>query len=296
MNATRDRIVVIGAGRLGSALARGLMGKGFVMAGIIDRDPATARRLGNKLSLAIGPMSPDAVPDADIVIIAVPDDEIEAVVSDLQAQSCGRCRWPFVFHTSGALTSEILMPLKKCGIAGASFHPLQTFAGNDDDWKRLSAIYFGVEGDAAAIQKAEEIIRSFDSKPIQVPREFKMHYHLACTMGSNYLIALLVPVVELFQKMGFAEAEALDFLFPLLSTTVANLHENGLERALTGPLLRGDAGTVRKHLQVLEADFPAYTHLYQRMGEILLGLPAVQGKLSKQKYETIMELLHEQRT
>ncbi len=292
MAAIQDTMVIIGAGRLGSALARGLKVRGLVIAGVIDRDLARAEHLADICSAAIASEILDQVPEADIIVIAVPDDEIEGVVSGLQPHARDRGRWQFVFHTSGALTSDILMPLKISGIAGASFHPLQTFAGNDDDWKKLSNIYVGIEGDAAAVQKAVEISRALGSKAILLPKEFKMHYHLACTMASNYLIALLIPVVEMFRKMGFSESQVIDFLFPLLFTTVANLHENGLERALTGPLVRGDVGTLAKHLQVLAADFPDYRGLYQRMGEILISLPSVRERLSEQKYETIMELLH----
>lgn len=296
MTITRESVMLIGAGRLGSALARALHAKGFVIAGIVDRDVSRSRRLVNLFSAAIALDAVASIPQCDIIMIAVPDDEIETVVSSLQQQVQSRNPWRFVFHTSGALTSDILMPLKTWGIAGGSFHPLQTFAGNDDDWKKLSHIYIGIEGDSAAVQKAIEISQALNSKAVLVPREFKMQYHLACTMASNYLIALLVPVVEMFRAMGYAELAALDFLFPLLSTTVANLHKNGLERALTGPLLRGDVGTLTKHLQLLEADFPAYSRLYRQMGEILLGLPSIREKLSEQKYLSIMQLLHDQRT
>jgi predicted short-subunit dehydrogenase-like oxidoreductase (DUF2520 family) len=227
-----------------------------------------------------------------LIFICVPDDSIVTVVSDLKKYIEHRPIAKFVFHCSGALTSDVFDPLRKYGSACASVHPIQSFAGKDDDWKKLQNIYFGIEGDSEAVKKAAEIIKNLKSHQIIIPRELKSLYHISCTVASNYLVSLLIMAVDIFKALNFSEQETLKIFQPLLSTTLSNLTEKGIAGALTGPISRGDLATITKHIQTLSINFPNYETIYKLHGKILLNLKSVHDKISDEKYEELMKLLN----
>ncbi|HEX9971476.1 MAG TPA: DUF2520 domain-containing protein [bacterium] len=284
-------VAIIGCGRLGSALAIAMYHKKYRITELIDRSLASAKKLA-------GLVNADAYSDkihdlktAEIVVIAVPDDAIVPIVSELATWLDETNDIKFIYHTSGALTSDVFDPLRKYQIAGASVHPIQTFPGSDDDWKRFENCYFGIEGDRRAVELVQSIIKKLGSKSVMIPKEYKSHYHLACTIASNFMVALMAPVTALFQKVTCSEQQVFEILFPLLTTTLANLKNNGLESALSGPIIRGDTGTIERHLKILSEELPPYVSLYQFMAKILLEFNTVKENLTKEQYENLTQLL-----
>jgi len=291
-----EKIAVIGLGRLGSALLKALYKNHYLIHALIDQNLSLTRKIGAIVNAEISSNNIFELDKVDIIFISVPDDEVVTVVSDLKIHLEQRNFSKFIYHTSGVLTSDVLNPLKEFHIACASFHPIQTFSGNDDDWKKFQNCYFGTEGDSVAIEKASQIINDLKGHQIIVPKELKPVYHLACIMASNYMVSLMVPVIEIFKKMKYSEQEALKMLFPILSTTLTNLRNHGIEKSLSGPILRGDIGTIEKHLEILSTEFPFYKSIYQQLAQIVLELKSVREKLSSEKYEAIMQLVNERRT
>ena len=292
MGQIKAKISVIGVGRLGSALVTALHNNHFTIAAIVDHNFDLARNIAKIVGAKIYSSSIGDLAPADILFIAVPDDEIKAVVSELAIHFEQQRLSKFVFHTSGAMASDVFDPLQKFSVAGASFHPIQTFSGAKNDWQKFQNIYFGVEGNPAAVEKAAEIIDVLNGNMITIPPGKKSLYHLACTMASNYLISLMVPVVDLFDRLNLSESESLKIIYPLLQSTLSNLKTRSLAGALTGPLSRGDVKTIAKHLEVLSRDFPAYRSLYQVLGKILLNLPSVAERIPDERINTLRKMLN----
>lgn len=288
----KDTVAIIGIGKLGSALAQALYKNQYPIVGLIDQNLARAEQLAASVEAEICSEDVFDLKAVDLIFNCVPDDEIMIIVSNLKKCFEQRPIAKFVFHCSGALTSEVLDPLRKYGTTCASVHPIQSFAGKDDDWQKLQNIYFGLEGDSDAINKASEIIKKLKSHQIIIPRELKSMYHIACTIASNYLVSLVVSAVDMFKKLNFSEQEILKIFQPLLSTTVSNLTEKGIEGALTGPISREDTATIKKHIQTLSINFPNYETIYKLHGKILLNLKSVRDKISDEKYEEMMKLLN----
>ena len=291
MTQNEAKVAIIGCGRLGSALGIALHHNNYRIVEVIDSSLNAAKKLAAFIQADSYSDKIEALKTAEIVFIAVPDDAVRPVVASLAAIIDKKSTMKYFYHTSGTLTSEALQPLRKYHIAVASAHPIQTFPGSVDDWKRFEHCYFGIEGDRTAIEYVDSIIKNLGGKSVLIPKEFKSHYHLACTIASNFVVALMAPVTALFQRANFSEQQVFDMLFPLLATTITNLKDNGLEAALSGPILRGDVGTIERHLQLLSEDLPAYVSLYRSMGEILLEFDAVKKNLSKEQHEKLTHLL-----
>jgi predicted short-subunit dehydrogenase-like oxidoreductase (DUF2520 family) len=291
MTQNRPKVAIIGCGRLGSALAIAMHHKKYRIAELIDKRFLSAKRLAGMVNAETYSDKIQDLKAAEIVFIAVPDDAIVPVVSELATWLVATNEMKFLYHTSGTLTSAVFDSLRNYQIAVASVHPIQTFPGSVDDWKRFENCYFGIEGDKTAIELFDTIFKKLGSKSITIPREFKSHYHLACTIASNFLVALMTPVTALFQKGNFSEQQVFEILSPLITTTLANLKNDGSEAALSGPILRGDTSTIERHLQILSKELPSYVSLYQFMAKILLEFNTVKENLTKEQYESLTQLL-----
>src|SRR5262249_53802294 len=154
------------------------------------------------------------------------------------------------FHSSGALTSDELAPLRRSGASVASVHPLMTLVRNSSP--SLNGVPFALEGDAAAVKAAREIARNLGGEPFAIRKENKVAYHAFGAFTSPLLIAMLAAAEEVAGVAGISPAEARKKMLPIIKQTVENYAALGPEKALTGPLVRGDAEIVRKHLSELE--------------------------------------------
>jgi len=281
---------IIGAGRLGTVLGAALVRRGWTAAAIVDKDARAAREsrriIGRgKASAGLG----GKARAGDVVIIAVPDDAIGRVAAGL-ARSGVSWAGRFVFHTSGLLPARVLALLRKRGALVASVHPIQTFARKDAPPSIFRGITWGVEGDPAAVAAAEEMIRDLRGNVLLLSEKDKPLYHAACSLASNAMIALGWTASGMLGAAGIEEQAAAGMLFPLVQGTLQNVKNLGPENALTGPILRGDVATVRKHLEALRDDPPA-RGVYLVMGKQILrlaeksGLPAGRVRILKRLLE-----------
>lgn len=267
---------IVGAGRLGTVLGAALVRRGWTAAAIVDKDPGAAREsrriIGRGTAVAgLG----GTARLGDVVIIAVPDNAVGRVAAGL-ARSGVSWAGRFVFHTSGLLPARVLEPLRKRGARIASVHPVQSFPRKDAPASIFRGITWGVEGDPAAVAAAEEMVRRLRGNVLLLSEKDKPLYHAACSLASNAMIALEWTASGMLGAAGIGEKAAAGMLFPLVQGTLQNVNNLGLEKALTGPILRGDVVTVRKHLEALRDD-PHARGVYLVMGKQILRLAEKSG-------------------
>lgn len=266
----RLAVGVISAGRVGSVLGAALARTGHVVTGVSAVSQASRNRAGELL-----PGVPIADPTevaarADLVLLAVPDDELEGLVKGLVATESLRAG-QIVVHTSGAQGVQVLEPAAELGALTLALHPVMTFTGRQEDLLRMTAACVGVtaaDGDEVAWSVGEALVVEMDAEPVRVPEAVRPLYHAALAHGANHLITLVRDAADLLTNAGVANAERL--LGPLLSAALDNALRHG-DRALTGPVARGDTGTLRKHLDVLAGQapetLPSYRMLARRTAE-----------------------------
>lgn len=278
---------VIGAGRVGAALALALCRKGFKLQYLSDCLSARARQVikttGQGRATADNRL---AAGSAGLVFICVPDDSIPAVVEELAGLDL---HGKYVFHTSGACSSELLRPLALKGARTASFHPIQTFAGSPADPRIFKGIYIGIEGEPEALKTGKKLAAGLGAQVLLLSAGEKPLYHLALSISSNFLIVLLYEVKELLKTAGLEESAVLDILRPLLDRTLHNVKNLGIEPSLTGPVVRGDVKTVEKHLAAA-ARKPGLDKIYRAMALEALKLAENRG-LNREKIRALKRLL-----
>jgi predicted short-subunit dehydrogenase-like oxidoreductase (DUF2520 family) len=207
---------------------------------------------------------------ADLVLLAIPDDVLAGTVRGLVAASSLRAG-QIVVHTSGAYSVETLAPATELGALPLALHPAMTFTGRQEDLDRLTTCCFGVtatEGDEPAWNVGEALVMEMGAEPVRIPASARSLYHAALAHGANHLITLVTEATDLLRSAGIGPADRV--LAPLLSAALDNALRHG-DRSLTGPVARGDVGTLRGHLDVLEKRapqvLPAYRVLARRTAD-----------------------------
>jgi predicted short-subunit dehydrogenase-like oxidoreductase (DUF2520 family) len=280
----KPSIAIVGAGSLATFLAAALNDAGFIITEIIARDTPQSRRHARALAARVGARTVttrSAVLDATLLWFCVPDREIRGSASALaghlstHAAAHKKIRVPskvrFAFHSSGALLSRELEPLRKAGIAVASVHPLMTFVA--ETHPSLTGVPFAMEGDHAATQIARQIIRKLEGASFSLPAARKAAYHAWAALTSPLLLAFLVTLEEAARAAGFTRKDARRKSLPIIRQTLANYSRLGPAKSFSGPLIRGDAGTVAKHLAVLKKH-PGPREVYVALARAALrGLP-----------------------
>lgn len=215
-----------------------------------------------------------APPAGSVLVLAVPDAAVAAAAAAwAEAGTPGAAA--VVWHLSGALPSAVLDPLRARGYAAAALHPLQTVAVPDETGDALRGIAFSFEGDAAARPPAATLARAAGGRLFDVPAAAKAKYHAACVFASNYIVTNAAVAARLLaEAAALPEPDALTALLPLVDGARANLARLGLPRALTGPVTRGDADVVRRHLDALDASTRA---LYSAQAREALRLARSAG-------------------
>ncbi len=219
-------------------------------------------------------MLPSPLPnDTTVVLLAVPDRAIPEVAYDI-ARMGPTPPGCVVLHLSGAISTDVLAPLHAAGFAVGSLHPLQAVADAWISGDRLVGSAFAIAGEPAAMNAARRIVNSLEGLPLVIPPTLRPLYHAAAVMVSNYTIALVSMGARLLMEAGVSERDAVPALLPLLQGTVSNIEHLGVPAALTGPIPRGDADTIRLHLARLSDRDRV---LYCGLGLEMLGLARNAG-------------------
>ena len=277
----RPKIAIVGPGRLGSALAMELSRAGYKIVEVVSRNSACSRRKARELAKRVRARAADernATLDADLIWLCVPDREIASVARRLAK----RVRWEgrAAVHSSGALASDELHPLRKRGAAVASVHPLMTFVTGSVP--SLKGVPFAMEGDAGALRLARRIALDLGADPFTIRQQDKAAYHAWGAFASPLLVALLVSAEQVAKVAGVAPVESRRRMMPIVRQTIANYAALGPAGAVSGPLVRGDVEIVGKHLQVLKKA-PHAEDVYLSLARLTLRhLPVRQrAKLEK---------------
>jgi predicted short-subunit dehydrogenase-like oxidoreductase (DUF2520 family) len=271
--AAKPRIAIVGPGRLGTALALELKRAQYTISEIVSGSRAASKRKAGDLARkvkAYASTSDRARLEADLVWFCVPDRELAS--SSGQLASVVDWRKKIAFHSSGALASDELKSLRQGGAAVASVHPLMTFVTGSTP--SLIGVPFAMEGDAAAVRSARQIVRALGGEAFTIRKQYKAAYHAWGAFASPLLVAMLVTAEQLARKAGLSAVGARKKMLPIVRQTIANYGALGAAGAFSGPIVRGDAEIVRKHLQVLRK-LPEATDVYLALARAALRyLPA----------------------
>ena len=241
------------------------------------------------LPLTIGPLPP-WLGAVGVIVLAVRDDALEALVADL-ARSGAVGRGHVVLHLSGALTRGVLAPLSEAGAATGSMHPLMTVSLEPARAARhFRGATFVLEGDLDAVGIADALVRRLGGVPLPLAPEAKPLYHAGAVFASNYVVTLLGEAARLLEEAGIGREAALAALLPLARATLDNIEAAGPASALTGPIARGDAATLRRHLSALPH---RDAELYRAVGRETLRLAREAG-LDEARAARLEELLRAQ--
>jgi predicted short-subunit dehydrogenase-like oxidoreductase (DUF2520 family) len=283
-------IAIIGAGRLGTSMSYALSKNGFKIHALSCTSISSAEE--SQQIIGQGNTFTDNIRAADrgeIVFLTVPDDEIEPVVQEL-ASSPLSWEEKIVFHCSGLLTSEVLMPLQIKGAHTASVHPCLSFPKKESKADLFHQIYFALEGEDLAVTAAKDIINRLGGLHFKINADNKICYHTACSLTSNMSVALLYTAISLLGKCGIREDEAKKVLWPLLEGTLHNVNKIDIFEALTGPVARGDLATVKKHLAELEQS-PSARRIYIDLARQALKMAKRGNKIPEEKVKALEVLL-----
>jgi predicted short-subunit dehydrogenase-like oxidoreductase (DUF2520 family) len=266
--AIKRTISIIGAGRLGTALARALASTGYRIEAVVARRKTRARsyvelaELTAAQPLILTSAQLDQLPPSDILFITTPDDAIESVATQLalMMKSSGMksggekaSRKRTVLHASGALSSDILRDLRDVGFATGSMHPLISVSDPVHGAQSLQRAFFCIEGESAAQSVARSLVAALGAESFSINTKDKALYHAAAVMASGHVTALFDIATEMLTHCGLTAGRARAVLIPLLRSTVENLYTADPAHALTGTFARADISTVRRHLEAISS-------------------------------------------
>lgn len=274
MTASSRIVAIAGSGAVAQALGKAMCDCGLAVHYVASRNVEHAKRAAAFVGGAVALRYCDIPLYASHVIVAVTDEAIPAVAEEI-ARANGSVR--VALHTCGAAGPELLAPLAAAGVCCAAMHPLQTVRDPARGAEALRMAAYAVCGGGEALGWAEEIARALSGHVINVGADSRPLYHAAAVMASNYVVALLDAAEQLMLLAGVQGADALPALAPLIRTSIDNVLERGTAEALTGPIVRGDAATVARHLDALESAGPSVLALYRSAGLHALELSRRRG-------------------
>jgi predicted short-subunit dehydrogenase-like oxidoreductase (DUF2520 family) len=253
-------IAIVGAGDLANALAMALSEAGYRIKEVIAKSNKASLRKAQSLARKVGArarMTTTAEVDSNLIWLCVPDGEIEGVARALAT----RAEWKgkTALHSSGALTGEAMDSLRGRGATVASVHPLMTFVR--DSPAPLAGVPFAVEGDAGAVRVARRIVKDLKGFSYPIKRSQKPAYHAWGTFASPLFTAVLATAEQVAMAAGVPRGEARRRMIPILRQTLENYASLGAAGAFSGPIIRGDVETVKRHVRALR-DAPVAGEVY----------------------------------
>ena len=285
----KQTIAIVGAGKVGSALALLLRQQGYPLTGLAIHKNAADERLVKDLGAPVTRRPEEITLKADVVFITTPDRLILPVAAEIGARGGFRAGQT-VLHTSGAQPADDLRAAREAGAFVASMHPLQSFPHVDMAIAHLPGSYFALEGDPPAVRVAEELIGALGGRCMALASQDKPLYHAAACIASNYLVSLMHLATGLYQRFGLSRQEAFQALLPLVNGTINNLTQLTPAEALTGPIARGDAPTVESHLTALAELGATERELYRVLARYTVQVALEKGSINQTQAATLEDL------
>jgi len=269
-------IGIVGAGAVGTALGVGLSRAGWPIHAVASRDPGRRERFRSLVDVVRVFADPEPILDeVELIILTVPDDAIRGLAGSLRMYG-GQA----MVHTSGALGAEVLAPAMAAGTQIGAFHPLVAFADTERAVEALHGATIAIEGDDQLAAMLADMAEALGARPVRLAPGSKSAYHAAAVLAAGGFVALLDAIAELGRVAGLDESGSLAIYGPLIEGTLGNSRALGIRAALTGPMTRGDVGTLRSHLETLRVHAPRVVALYVAAADREIDLAEERGALA----------------
>ena len=280
-------IGIVGAGAVGTALGVALDRAGWRIHAVASRHPQRRERFrGLVPRVRAFPDAQPLVEEVELIILAVPDDAVPAVAGGLHMYS-GQA----MIHTSGLLGAEALSSAMAAGTQVGSFHPLVAFADLERAVAALHGATIAIEGDDQLVELLARMAEAIGGTPVRLAPGAKPAYHAAAMLAAGGFDALLDAIAELGRVAGLDEAGSLAIYGSLVEQTLGNARELGIAAALTGPMIRGDRGTITSHLSALAAHAPGAIAIYRALAEREIAVAERRGALTPEAAAGLREAL-----
>lgn len=281
------RIGIVGAGHAGTALGVAFSRAGWPVARVASRDAQRREQFMRLVPNATGvERAQQLIDDVDLVFVTVPDDAIPSVAAAIRLYA-GQS----IVHTSGALPASALDPARAAGTTAASFHPLVAFADVERSVEALHGATVAMEGDESLLELLGRLATDIGAEPVRLPPGGKPAYHAAAVLAAGGFIGLLDAIAELGRGIGLDEQDSLAIYAPLIRQSLANAETLGVAEALTGPLVRGDVGTVRGHLDAMRLLAPGALDLYVAAARREVAIARNRGAIDEGRADELEALL-----
>jgi predicted short-subunit dehydrogenase-like oxidoreductase (DUF2520 family) len=280
-------IGIVGAGAVGTALGAALHRAGWPVVAVASRDEARRERFRGLVPGARGFAEAAAILDeVELIILAVPDDAVEQLAGELRLYG-GQA----LVHTSGVLGAEVLEPARAAGTQIGAFHPLVAFADTERAIAALHGATVAVEGDDQLASLLGDMAEAIGATAVRLAPGSKAAYHAAAVLAAGGFDALLDAIAELGAAAGLDEQGSLAVYGGLIEQTLGNARALGIRAALTGPMTRGDVGTLARHLDALARLAPGVLPLYRAAAEREITLAESRGSLAPEAAKSMRSLL-----
>lgn len=277
----------IGAGTVGTALSLKLSDADYPVIAMSSRSQTSARKLAQAIGGCLPASSNQEVADAaELVFITTPDDAIGRVASQIKWH-----KGQSVVHCSGADSTDILEPARKAGAYVGVFHPLQTFADVTQAIENISGSTFALEAEEPLLAVLRDMAAAVGGHWIELKASDKVIYHASAVIACNYLVTLVKSAADLWQTFDIPRSQAIQALLPLIKGTIHNIDTVGIPQCLTGPIARGDTGTIKKHLHALEKAAPGLLSAYRELGLQTIPIALAKGKINQHQAEELEKIL-----
>ncbi len=286
---------IVGAGVVGTAVATLLTAQGYRLVGVASRSLSAAQGLAERLGIkeAVSQSPWEVTRGAKLVFITTPDKAIYEVCAAIQKHG-GFSPEMIVIHMSGALASDSLAPAREAGARVLSLHPLQSFARVEEAVANLPGSVFTLEGDQEAGEWGFAIIRDLGGQGFAISKANKALYHGAAVIAANYLVSLAHLSTSILEEIGIPREKGVEALVPLMEGVLKNIRALGPAKALTGPIARGDAETVEKHVSYLAKLPGEYLTIYRELGAYTVNVALEKGTIDREAAGKLLAVLNKE--
>lgn len=244
------KIGIVGAGKVGTTLGKYLSQAGICVTGFYSRRKESADEAATFTGTKAYQQLTELIQESDTLFLTVPDGAIQSVWQEIKI--VGTCpEGTVICHFSGSLSSHVFSDIRDTGASGVSIHPMYAFSDKFTSYHQFHTAYLTMEGQEPGLTAMRELFQGLGHTVYTLRPEDKMKYHAAAALASNFMLGLMQTSLDLMEECGFDQGAAMELLKPLVQGNITSMLEKGCVEALTGPVERNDAQTVRKHLEVL---------------------------------------------
>ena len=265
-----ERVFIIGPGHVGRGLFRAFRASGVEVVGLHGKRPSAVATSSGEI--------PRTASQANVVLVCVRDPQLDNAIQEVAAAAKdGRVsRDTVILHTSAIAEPAGLLALSSAGFPGGTFHPLVPFSDPDVSAELLRKAWIGIDGENAAKNASRRLAGHLGARTLEIPPGRKPAYHAAAVISSNFPVVLASVAGHLLHDIGIPDASAYQAVDSLMSGAIANIKQSMPDDALTGPVVRGDAETVGKHLRALEGMEPA-REIYRALSNAAVEIARQRG-------------------